>query len=75
MNLKRDNWTNEEVIQLLKGCRLEPIPNEMSDENLSLDMAIGLFRDMKCDSSIFSEAKAFDLDTERVVCVGPKLPQ
>lgn len=82
MNLKRDNWTNDEVIKLLEGCILPPLPDggpyggeESGDDNFSLKMAIYLFYDMKADPEKVAGAKALDTDTGRIFCVGPKLPQ
>ena len=75
MNLKRDNWTNDEVIELLKGCECPSLPVSLDDPNFSLLQAIYLFYDMRADPKKSAGAKALDMDTGRVVCVGPKLPQ
>lgn len=74
MNLKRDNWTNDEVINLLMGCMMPPVPYSC-DSNFSLRQAVYLFYDMKANTQTVAGSKAFDTDTGRVVCVGPKLPQ
>lgn len=77
MNLKRDNWTNDEVISLLESCRLPVFQDGQEcgdDDNFSLNQAICLFYDLKADPNKPS-AKALDIETGRVVCIGPKLPQ
>jgi len=71
MNLKRDNWTNDEVIALLKGCSIDGC----IEDNIALEMAISLFHDMKADPRVSPSAFALDTETGLVVCVGPKLPQ
>lgn len=50
MNLKRDNWTTDEVIDIIKGFKL--VPREKKDtyannHNEALDDAVEAFADFK----------------------------
>lgn len=80
--LKRDNWTNDEVIKLLRELRLNPEDGNdrgwkhyATTHNIVVDQALILFYDMMADVATTAGAKALDTDTGRVVCVGPRLPQ
>lgn len=76
MNLKRDNWTNDEVIKLLASRMIaDPNCEFSSNWNDAINQCRYLFYDMKADPSVGAGAKALDADTGNVVCVGPKLPQ
>ncbi|MCK9155067.1 MAG: hypothetical protein M0P12_03025 [Paludibacteraceae bacterium] len=76
MNLKRDNWTNDEVIKLLASIIIAaPSCEFASNWNDAINQCRYLFYDMKVDPEKVAGAKALDTDTGRIVCVGPKLPQ
>jgi len=77
MNLKRDNWTNDEVINLLKSRRVDTSPSDefKADWNNTVNQCIYLFYDMKADPKITAGAKALDTDTGNIVCIGRRLPQ
>jgi hypothetical protein len=69
--MKRDNWTNEEVIDILEGMRMV---GQSTDWNRSLDHAISQFWDFKRPADQFA-AMAYDPDTKEIVVVGPPLPR
>ena len=74
--LKRDNWTNEEVIYILEGLKMvgrDGLPVD-TDSNISLDQAVGQFCDFKRPADQFA-AMAYDTDTKEIVVVGPPLPR
>lgn len=73
--MKRDNWTNEEVIAILEGMRVvgqDGLPRDTA--NIALDCAIGQFWDFKRPVDEFT-AMAYDPDTKDIVVVGPPLPR
>ncbi len=72
MKLKRDNWTNEEVIKILeghlkrrenfgKGCDPEMVDNYMEYGNEAIEFAIMQFGDFMCPADDYS---AMALNTE-----------
>ena len=74
--LKRDNWTNEEVLDILEGMKMvgrDGLPVD-TDSNISLDQAVGQFCDFKRPADQFA-AMAYDTDTKEIVVVGPPLPR
>ena len=74
--MKRDNWTNEEVINILEGMKVvdkDGLPKEV-DWNKALDCAISQFWDFKQPVDQFA-AMAYDPDTKDIVVVGPPLPR
>ena len=85
--LKRDNWTNDEVIEILKGMRMqEPnvrggkakdIVNAAVYNNIAIDEAIDTFEDFKRDPNIAGEysAKAFQTDSGEIVHIGTMPPR
>jgi len=75
MKIKRDNWTNDEVIALLKGLLIIDCPPELQEMNDGISSCVNLFGSMKADPKIYAGALALDTDTGFVVCVGRKLPQ
>ena len=79
MNLKRDNWTNQEVIDIILG--LVPVQENGEEFTLLKDYALGLknaaehFRShFQCKEDSYS-ALALDTDTGIVYHVGKMLPQ
>ena len=74
--MKRDNWTNEEVINILEGMKIsgpDKTPR-VTYWNMGLEMAIGQFWDFKRPADQFA-AMAYDTDTKEIVVVGPPLPR
>jgi hypothetical protein len=74
--MKRDNWTNEEVIDILEGMKSVDRNGLLidSDWNIALDTAIGQFHDFKRPVDQYA-AMAYDPDTKDIVVVGPPLPR
>ncbi len=74
--MKRDHWTNEEVINILEGMKMVNRNGLIldTDWNLTLDQAIGQFWDFKRSADEFT-AMAYDPDTQEIVVVGPPLPR
>lgn len=74
--MKRDNWTNEEVIDILEGLKTVGRNGEAidSDYNLAIDMAVSQFWDFQKPSDEFA-AMAYDPETKEIVVVGPPLPR
>lgn len=73
MELKRDHWTNAEVINFLEGMKYSHLP-KYGDWNASLDMAITQFYDFKREPTEFA-AMAYDVEKQEIVVVGPPLPR
>jgi hypothetical protein len=77
-NLKRDNWTNEEVIHLLEDMRLYSLGGEPIEDpypyNEVLNDAANRFRDFR-RSTEEPGALAFDPITKITYHVGPRLPR
>ena len=85
MTLKRDHWTNDEVIDIIEGLM---IPTKMDDTktwsqeehdcasnwNTSLQMAASQFHDFKAYPNAWV-AKALDTTTGQIVVIIPPLPQ
>ena len=85
MTLKRDLWTNDEVIDIIEGLM---IPIKMDDTktwsqeeydsasnwNTSLQMAASQFHDFKAKPDAWV-AKALDTTTGQIVVISPPLPQ
>ena len=61
-NFKRNNWTNEEVMELLKGI----------GENLPIEYGIDLFYDFTRPETE-SGAFAYEVDEKMVYHIGPFL--
>ena len=68
--MKRDNWTNEEVIKLLDGCKLT---GKVNGHNETIQDIIEVFEEFKLDPSI-SGAMAFNVETGFIEHIGPELP-
>lgn len=82
--LKRDNWTNDEVIEILKGMKLLSHGQESSGEYMSLqahneaiDTAIEEFYDFKRDPNDEGQisCKAYCLDDKMVYHIGRMPPR
>jgi len=74
--MKRDNWTNEEVIDILEGMKRVNMNGLIldTDWNIALNQAIGQFWDFKRPINEFA-AMAYEPDTKDIVVVGPPLPR
>ena len=74
--MKRDNWTNEEVIDILEGMKTVGrdgvVPD--TDRNMTLDLAISQFWDFQKSVDEFA-AMAYDPEKKEIVVVGPPLPR
>lgn len=73
--MKRDNWTNEEVIAILEGMKIVGqygLPRDAA--NNALEHAISQFWDFKRSADQYA-AMAYDPDTKEIVVVGPPLPR
>ena len=83
MNLKRDNWTNEEIIKILEGCKIYIGDKERSEahlqylerHNAGIEQAIIRFLDFKADPDSGDTAMAYDTETEQIFVISPPLPQ
>lgn len=71
--MKRDNWTNEEVIFILEGLKYSNLPKH-GDWNKALDIAIMQFYDFQKPVEEYA-AMAFIPETQEIVVVGPPLPR
>lgn len=79
-NLKRNNWTNDEVIQLLEGCKFTCEKNAsketlqmVEDRNDGIDDCIYLFTDFKRPKEE-SGALALNTDNGHIYHIGSVLP-
>lgn len=74
-NLKKDNWTNDEIIKLISGRKIHDreVSKEQSkfteDWNFVVDEIVELFRELKSDQF------AYDTDKNQIVYTGPTLPR
>ena len=76
-NLKRDNWTNEEVIKLLELQKLSSV-NKAKDEycllwNETIDSVKNAFYDFQREESDYA-AMAYCPEDDMVYHIGPILP-
>ena len=85
MTLKRDLWTNDEVIDIIEGLmiptKMDDVKNWSREEydsasnwNTSLEMAASQFHDFKAKPDAWV-AKALDTETGQIVVISPPLPQ
>jgi hypothetical protein len=86
MSLKRDHWTNQEVIEILEGLQI-PIKmdeckswdKEQYDHavtwNQGLSQGIHQFHDFKANPETSYSAMALDTETGQIVVISPPLPQ
>lgn len=73
--MKRDNWTNEEVIDILEGLKkTEKEGEEMCSWNMALEIAVAQFYDFKREAGDFA-AMAYDPTAKEIVVIGPPLPR
>ena len=73
--MKRDHWTNEEVIKILEGFKKTKNQEEdLCPWNMALEIAAAQFYDFKREPDQFG-AMAYDPSTQEIVVVGPPLPR
>lgn len=83
MNLKRDNWTNDEVIKILEQCKIYIGKKERSEahleylerHNAGIEQAIIRFLDFKADPDSGETAMAYDPEKNQIFVISPPLPQ
>lgn len=68
--MKRDHWTNDEVIFFLEGFRREGF----GDWNNSLELAINQFFDFQRPAEDYA-VMAYIPETQEIVGIGPPLPR
>lgn len=81
--LKRDHWTNDEVIDILEGCQICIEDKDRGDEhfpileahNHAIEQAIIRFYDFKADPEESYSAMGYDVLTKRIYVISPPLPQ
>lgn len=81
--LKRDNWTNEEVIKILEQCKIYIGDKERSDahleylerHNAGIEQAIIQFLEFKTDPESGETAMAYDTEKNQIFVISPPLPQ
>jgi hypothetical protein len=81
--LKRSNWTNDEVISILEGCKIHIGDKERSEEHLkwllsrneAIDQAIYQFCDFKADPEESFSAMAYDTDNKQIYVISEPMPQ
>ena len=71
MELKRDNWTNEEIITLLKDYIDEDNP---FDADFTVQNIVHMFEDFKRPKEE-SGAKAYSVELNQIFHIGPLLPR
>jgi hypothetical protein len=81
--LKRDNWTNQEVIDILEGCKIVIDDKDRSEKHLSIlnswnqgvEQAIIQFCDFQADPEESYSAMAYDTEQKRIFVVSSPMPQ
>jgi hypothetical protein len=81
--LKRDNWTNDEVIDILEQRKIYIGEKERSDKQLAylkayndgIEQAIIQFCDFKTDSESGETAMAYNVMNKQIYVISPPLPQ
>jgi hypothetical protein len=84
MNLKRTNWTNEEVIKILEGCKIYIGEKKRSKahleylerHNAGVEKAIIQFCDFKADPKESYSAMAYNTEDKMIYVISEqRLPQ
>jgi len=83
MNLKRDNWTNDEVINILEGCKIHIEDRHRKDKhfyalearNAGIEQAIIQFCDFKADPKESFSAMAYNTDNNIIYVISEPMPQ
>jgi hypothetical protein len=81
--LKRTNWTNDEVIDILEGCKIHIEDRHREDKhfyalearNAGIEQAIIQFCDFKADPEESFSAMAYDPLLKQIFVISPPMPQ
>ena len=78
--LKRDNWTNDEVIKILEGRKIyvkegEGIAAWIKEHNDTIDQCIYQFHDFMADPEESYSAMAYNTDDEQIYVISAPMPQ
>lgn len=72
---KRDNWTNEEIIEFLKGQQLDKTSHEQRDWfNFGIEVCIEMFEDFSRPQEE-SGAMAYCVEDKQIYHIGQILPR
>jgi len=81
--LKRTNWTNDEVINILEGCKIHIEDRHRKDKrfytlearNHGIEQAIIQFCDFKADPEESFSAMAYETDNGQIYVISEPMPQ
>ena len=84
--LKRDNWTNDEVIKILEGRKIAIRMDEAKSwddasykhavrHNEAIDQCIYQFHDFMADPEESYSAMAYNTDDEQIYVISAPMPQ
>jgi hypothetical protein len=81
--LKRTNWTNDEVISILEGCKIHIEDRHRESKhfhtlearNTGIDQAIYQFYDFKADPEESFSAMAYDPILKQIFVISEPMPQ
>ena len=81
--LKRTNWTNDEVIKILEGCKIHIEDRHrkgkhfytLEARNAGIEQAIIQFCDFKEDPEESFSAMAYDTDNGQIYVISEPMPQ
>lgn len=81
--LKRDLWTNDEVIKILEGRKIHIGEKERSDKQLAylearnegIEQAIIQFYDFKADPKESYSAMAYETDNDQIYVISEPMPR
>jgi hemerythrin superfamily protein len=84
--LKRDNWTNDEVINILESRKISIKMDDAKNwddasykhatrHNEAIDQCIYQFWDFKADPEESDSAMAYETDNEQIYVISAPLPQ
>jgi hypothetical protein len=81
--LKRDLWTNDEVINILEGCKIYIEDRDRKDKNFyalearnqGIEQAIIQFCDFKADPEESFSAMAYDPLLKQIFVISSPMPQ
>jgi len=81
--LKRTNWTNDEVISILEGCKIHIEDRHREDKhfyllearNQAIEQCIYQFCDFKADPEESFSAMAYETDNGQIYVISEPMPQ
>jgi hypothetical protein len=81
--LKRNNWTNDEIIDILEGCKICIEDKDKEEEyfsilkahNDAIEQAIIRFWDFKADPEESYSAMGYDPLLKQIFVISPPLPR